>query len=497
MNRKNPSHRWIVLGIVSAALFLIIVDLTVLYTALPRLTQDLSATASEKLWILNAYSLVAASLLPGTGTLGDKIGAKKIFLIGLVIFGAASLFAAYSTSPSMLIAGRVGLAIGAAAMMPATLAILRIIFDDPEERSFAIGIWASIASGGAAVGPLLGGLLLEYFWWGSVFLINVPIIAVVIVLTLRYIPALEPHPEACWDLLASLLTMFGLFGLIYAIKELSKREPSLLAFTLAVISGFIALALFIRRNQRMDPPLIDFTLFKNKDFTAGVAGAVTLSVALLGVQLVLTQRLQLVLEMSPLEAGIHLIPLSLAAFIAGPIAGRFLERIGSTRAIIASLPITGVGAIIAGYGMNAPLFYQFTGFILIGAGIGVGMTAASAAIMGNAPADRAGMAASLEEVSYELGGTLGVALMGSVMSVAYTAAMVLPEALADVPLIVQDSLDEALLIAETLPENEASLLIALGKAAFDHAYLVVNVSASIFLALSALAVFWLSRPSRA
>src|SRR5690554_2628779 len=261
MDQQLRSHRWIVLGLISAALFLIIVDLTVLYTALPRLTIALSASASEKLWILNAYSLVAASLLPGVGPLGDRIGTRRIFLIGLAIFGAASLLAAYSTTPAMLIGGRVGLAIGAAAMMPATLALLRIAFDDPDERSFAIGIWASIASGGAAVGPLLGGLLLEYFWWGSVFLINVPIIAVVIVLTLRYIPALEPHPEARWDLLASLLTMFGLFGLIYAIKELSKREPSLLAFTLAVISGFIALAFFMRRNQRMDPPLIDFTLF--------------------------------------------------------------------------------------------------------------------------------------------------------------------------------------------------------------------------------------------
>lgn len=496
MDQQLRSHRWIVLGLISAALFLIIVDLTVLYTALPRLTIALSASASEKLWILNAYSLVAASLLPGVGTLGDRIGTRRIFLIGLAIFGAASLLAAYSTTPAMLIGGRVGLAIGAAAMMPATLALLRIAFDDPDERSFAIGIWASIASGGAAVGPLLGGLLLEYFWWGSVFLINVPLIVIIFALTLRYIPPLEPHPETRWDLLASLLAMLGLLGLIYAIKELSRREPSLSAFAIALLGGMLFLGLFIRRNGRMDPPLIDFALFREKDFSAGVAGAVSLSIALLGVQLVLSQRLQLVLDQTPLEAGLSLVPLSAAAFIVGPIAGRYLQRVGSTRAIVLSLPLTGAGTFLSAYSMDAPLPVQFIGFVLIGAGIGIGMTAASSAIMSNALPERAGMAASIEEVSYELGGTLGVALMGSAMSVAYTAAMILPADLDRLPITVRDSLDEALLVAETLPEDKAAQLVSIGKAAFDYAYLVVNVTAGAFLVIAAAAIHLLASSKR-
>ncbi|MFA5538530.1 MAG: MFS transporter, partial [Gemmobacter sp.] len=169
-----PRNRWLVLAIVSSALFLIVIDMTVLYTALPRLTLDLDATASEKLWIVNAYPLVVAGLLPGLGTLGDRLGHKRLFMAGLVVFGAASLAAAFSPSPAALIAARVALAVGAAMMMPATLSIIRLTFTDEAERAFAIGIWAAVASGGAALGPVIGGLLLEWFWWGSVFLINVP-----------------------------------------------------------------------------------------------------------------------------------------------------------------------------------------------------------------------------------------------------------------------------------------------------------------------------------
>ena len=172
-------NRWLVLAIVSSALFLIVIDMTVLYTALPRLTHDLAASASEKLWIINAYPLVVAGLLPGVGSLGDRLGHKRMFTAGLVVFGLASLAAAYAPSAEVLIAARVLLAVGAAMMMPATLSIIRLTFEDENERSFAIGIWAAVASGGAAFGPVVGGILLEYFWWGSVFLINVPVVLIV------------------------------------------------------------------------------------------------------------------------------------------------------------------------------------------------------------------------------------------------------------------------------------------------------------------------------
>ncbi|MCG3074101.1 MFS transporter, partial [Pseudomonas aeruginosa] len=186
MFRQN---RWLVLAIVSSALFLIIIDMTVLYTALPRLTHDLGATAAEKLWIVNAYPLVVAGLLPGAGLLSDRLGHKRLFLAGLPLFGLASLCAAFAPSAAALIAARAGLAVGAALMMPATLSIVRHVFQDERERALAIGIWASVASAGAALGPVVGGVLLEFFWWGSVFLINVPVVAIALLLALPAIPA--------------------------------------------------------------------------------------------------------------------------------------------------------------------------------------------------------------------------------------------------------------------------------------------------------------------
>ena len=203
---KSPL-RWLVLGILSSALLLIVIDMTVIYLALPSLTYELRATANEKLWIVNAYALTVAGLLPGMGALGDRFGHKRMFVAGLVVFGLASLGAAFSPSPALLIAARVALAVGAAMMMPATLAIIRHVFDDDRERALAFGIWAAIASGGAAFGPVVGGVLLEHFWWGSVFIINVPIVLLALVLALRWVPTRPGNPERPFDLLASLWVM--------------------------------------------------------------------------------------------------------------------------------------------------------------------------------------------------------------------------------------------------------------------------------------------------
>ena len=246
----SEKSRWLILLVVSSALFLIVIDMTVLYTALPSLARDLGTSASEKLWIINAYALVVAGLLPGLGTLGDRVGHKRMFIAGLCVFGIASLVAAYSPSPMILIGARALLAVGAAMMMPATLSIIRLTFNDDRERALAIGIWSAVASGGAAVGPLVGGVLLEYFWWGSVFLINVPVVVVALAAASVFIPRRKGSPEVGWDPVGSLQILVGLVGFAYAIEELAKETPSFVAAAAAAVIGGLALAIFVRRQRR-------------------------------------------------------------------------------------------------------------------------------------------------------------------------------------------------------------------------------------------------------
>ena len=489
-------NRWLVLAIVSSALLLIVVDMTVLYTALPRLTHDLGATATEKLWIVNAYPLVVAGLLPGLGTLGDRVGHKRMFLAGLVVFGLASGLAAFSPNPQMLIAARVALAVGAAMMMPATLSLIRLTFTDESERAFAIGIWAAVASGGAALGPVIGGVLLEHFWWGSVFLINVPVVLVALLAGAVLLDSRPGNPDRPWDLLGSVQVLIGLVGVTFAIKEASKRTPDLAIATAALVLGLAFLAIFVRRQRRSAAPLIDFALFSNPRFSAGVATALTASAALVGVELVLSQHLQLVQNLSPLQAGLVILPIPLAAFFAGPLTGLALPRLGAMRILWGALLMSGLmlGAYLAS--REGPAMLWIAALAGLGFAIGAAMTAASSAIMLSAPEDRAGMAASVEEVSYELGGALGVALLGSLMTAIYTRMMVLPAGIAIGPQ-ARDSLDEALILAEALPAEQAAQVAALARTAFDGAFTGVVLVAVLVQVVVALAIWRQARKVQA
>ncbi|MCR9221763.1 MAG: MFS transporter [Alphaproteobacteria bacterium] len=488
----SKRERWGVLAIVSSALFLICVDVTVLYTALPRLTQDLGASAAQKLWILNAYPLVVAGLLPGMGTLGDRIGYKPLFMGGLVVFGIASLIAAFAPTPPVLIAGRALLAVGAAMMMPATLSIIRHVFEDERERAIAFGVWAGVASGGAALGPVLGGALLEVFWWGSVFLINAPIVLVALIAAHFKTPALKPSGGPPWDLVGSAQIMVGLIALAFAVKEAAQHSPSLAAVAAALLLGAAALTLFARRQRRARHPLIDFALFRRPLFAAGVATAVVAMVAMIGVELALSQRLQLVLGYTPLQAGLFLLPVPLGAFLAGPLAGWLMGRAPVARMLGAPLALTGLGAaglLAAGdAGESAGIALQLAALGVVGVGIGAAMTAASATIMTTAPAERAGMAASIEETSYELGGAVGVALMGALMTAVYGAAFVAPAG-GVFPAAAFEGIDQALSVAAAMPGAEGDALAAAARAAFDRAFEAVCALAAALMLAAGLALW--------
>ncbi|WP_414161348.1 MFS transporter [Serratia sp. BNK-12] len=480
----HVNNRWLILAMISSALFLIIIDMTVLYTALPRLTLALDASASQKLWIVNAYPLVVAGLLPGAGMLSDRIGHKRLFIAGLPVFAVASLCAAFSPSAEWLIAARVFLAVGAAMMMPATLSIVRHIFTDERERALAIGIWAAVASGGAAIGPVVGGVLLEYFWWGSVFLINVPVVLAVLPFAWRLIPHCGGENKSPYDIIGSVQIMAGLVGCIYALKELSKAAPSFTALAIAAAIGVVSLWLFVRRQRRARYPMIDFSLFQNRLFAGGVGVALVSMIALVGVELVLTQRLQLVLELSPLQAALFILPIPLASALAGPLTGLLLPRFGERSMILGGFILTGLG--IAGLALlyQSSLVLQLICLFIAGFGLGGVITAASTAIMLNAPEEKSGMAASIEDVSYELGGVLGITLLGGLMTAIYSHSLALPDSL-PVSDIAYDSIDEALRLAANLAADQAEQLKQLARLAFDRAFIVVLIAAATLMALGA------------
>ena len=474
MKLKN---RWLTLVTVSAALFLVVIDMTVLYTALPSLAQALQTSASEKLWILNAYSLGMAGLMPVFGALGDRLGQRRIFVFGMLAFGTASLLAAFAPSAQMLILARALLAIGGAAMLPATVALIRLTFHDPKEQALAIGIWGSIASGGAAVGPLIGGFLLEHFWWGSVFLINVPVIALALICTLLLVPDYPGQPGQRIDGLSCVQSMVGMVALAFGIKEFAQPEPNNVLAVAALILGALGLVLFVRRQLRLPFPLVDMRILGTPQIATGILVALVASLTLIGFELALSQRLQLVLEKSPLAAGLFVLPVSLGSFVAGPLAGVVIGRIGVLRVLLAGLLMTVAGLV--GYAVlrDGTAMPQILALALCGIGIGSSLTASGSLVIRHVSEERAGMAGSLEGGAFEFGGALGVTLFGSLMTGVYLAVLRGSEFAA----AAGSSLDEAHLAAPDLEQGPA--MLAFAKQAFEASFHAVSLGAAAGLLL--------------
>lgn len=474
--------RWLILAIVSSALLLIVVDMTVLYTALPALTRDLQASAGEKLWIINAYQLVAAGLLLPMGILGDRYSHRRLFVLGLLVFGCGSLLAAFASSPGWLIGWRITLAVGAAMMMPATLALIRTTFSDPQERTLAIGIWAAVSGGGMAAGPLIGGIILEYFWWGAVFLVNVPVVALALILTLKYVPPSAGDRNRPFDLLASGQILVGLIALIFAIKEICSPQPQPALALITGVTGVLALTLFVRRQRQQAQPMLDFSLFRHARFSNGFLIALIATAALVGIELVTTQRLQLVLGLSPLQAGLYIMPLPLAALVAGPLAGVLAPRFGYQRTLYIALGVAALAALGIAFSLAMPVWLQLMLLALLGLGDGYAMTVASTDMMFTAPAEKAGMAASLEEVSYELGAASGIALLGSLMTAVYVLAFAAPAGMP--PLAAAESIDAAMQLAGQLPAAEGRALQQAAALAFDQAARAVALTAALLMVVT-------------
>ncbi|MCO8273150.1 MFS transporter [Actinoplanes sp. TRM 88003] len=473
----TAARRWGVLVTIGAGLLLITLDNSILYTALPTLTEELGASGAQSLWIINAYPLVMAGLLLGSGTLGDRVGHRRMFLIGLVVFGVASLVAAFAPSAGLLIAARALLAVGAAAMMPATLALIRVTFLVERERNLAIAVWGSLSVVGMALGPIAGGALLKAFWWGSVFLVNVPVVIVAVVAVLSLAPRDQPDPGKTWDLLSSVQVMAGLVGAVFTIKELGHRPPNPAVVAVAAITSIIGFRLFVRRQQRLAHPLIDFAIFRNPAFTAGVLAAGLSMFAVGGLQLVTTQRFQLVEGFTPLAAGLLVAAAALGSLPTALLGGAFLHRTGLRPMIAGGLALATGGVVLVAVGLSAGFALLVFGLVVTGAGLGSVMAVASTAIVGNVPARRAGMASSVEEVSYELGSVIAVAMLGSLVTFVYATTVRLP---AGAPAAARESLPDAHASGAGNPA-----ILEAANAAYDTGYLVTMAVIAVVLAAGA------------
>jgi DHA2 family multidrug resistance protein-like MFS transporter len=482
----NTRNRWALLITVSAGLVLVSLDNSILYTALPTLTEELGATGSQSLWIINAYPVVMAGLLLGSGTLSDRIGHSKMFAIGLIIFGLASAAAAFSPSAGLLIAARAVLAVGAAAMMPATLALIRVTFEVERERNLAIAIWGSLSVIGAALGPIVGGLLLEHFWWGSVFLINIPVVIAALAATAVVAPANDPDPSKKWDWISSMQAMAALVGAVFLIKEIAHTPQNWTVAAIATVVAVVGSILFTRRQNRLEQPLLEFGIFKNPAFTSGVLAAAFSMFAIAGAQLVITQRFQLVEGFTPLQSGLLVATVAVGSLPTSLIGGAFLHRIGLLPLITGGLALgdLGVVGIIAGTQSHS-FGLLIAGLAVTGAGLGAAMSVASTAIVGNVSPRRAGMASSIEEESYEFGSLTAVALLGSLVTFVYSATVELPEG---TPESAGNSLSDALLVA-----NGNQDIITAANTAFDTGFLITMVVLAVILAIGAAITGWLLR----
>ncbi|MGL4487007.1 MAG: SmvA family efflux MFS transporter [Yersinia sp. (in: enterobacteria)] len=489
------SKKWMIFYVIILMYLPVSIDATVLHVAAPRLGIALSATSSELLWIIDIYSLVMACLLLPMGALGDRIGFKRLALLGSTLFGLASLTAAFAPSVATLIAARALLAIGAAMILPATLSAVRNTFTDERERALALGIWVAVGTSGAAMGPLVGGLLLEYFYWGSVFLINIPIIIAVVIVTLIVIPNQPIRTEQTWKLAPALVLIAAVLLLVYAAKSGLRGGVDPVVTSLTALVGAGMLFAFVRHQLSTTAPMIDFRLISQRVIAIGMMMALTAMITLVGFELLLTQELQFVLDKSPLEAGIFLLPLMIASGVSGPISGWLVSKLGLRAVASAGIALSALSFLgLAWTDFATQIYVAWVWMALLGFSIEASLLASTAAIMSTAPPEKAGAVAAVEGMAYELGAGLGVAIFGLILSRAYTASIVLP---ADLPASLVEqasaSISEAIQLVNSLGGDEQ--LLASAKLAFSSLHRLVLGTASGLLILLA-GVVWCTMPGK-
>jgi len=488
----NPSRRWLALVVLCVSLLVIVIDNTIVNVALPTLVRDLRADMSQLQWVVDAYTLVFAGLLLLAGTLGDRYGRRRTLLGGLAVFGAASAAAAFAAGVDQLVIARAVMGAGAAFIMPATLSLLTSVFTDARERAMAIGIWAATAGVGVALGPVVGGVLLDHFWWGAVFIVNVPIVVAAMVGAWILVPESRNPTALRIDWTGAALSGVALVTFVWAIIEAPSQGWTSVPVVSAFVVAALALVAFIAWERRVEEPLLDVRLFRNARFTAASLTVTVLFFALFGFLFLSTQYLQFVLGFSPSAAGLRMLPYALAMIVAAPTSSKIVARFGTKRVVTTGMLTFAGGLSVAatittatGYGRLA------IAMLLMGVGMGLAGAPATESIMGALPRDRAGIGSAVNDTTRELGGALGVAIVGSVVSSIYGRE--LGDQLSDsVPAEVAGAARESLGAAVQVGAQIADQ----AREAFVHAMAWGSVVVAVIAALGAV-IAWRYLPATA
>jgi DHA2 family multidrug resistance protein-like MFS transporter len=485
---------WIGLAVISLACVLYVMDLTVLHLAIPAISADLRPSSAELLWMIDIYGFVVAGSLITMGTLGDRIGRRRLLMIGAAAFGVASVLAAFSTSAGMLIATRAMLGVAGATLAPSTLSLIRNMFLDPRQRTQAIGIWITSFSVGGAIGPLAGGVVLEFFWWGAVFLLAVPVMAVLLILGPRFLPEYRDPNAGRPDLTSAALSLAAVLAVIFGLKQIAQDGVAWLP-ALSIVAGLALCVVFVKRQRRLANPFIDLQLFREPAFSASLATYGVGILLVFGGFLFLPQYLQLVLDLSPLEAGLWTLPWALAFVVGSNVTPIIARRIRPATLMAGGLVMAAAGFAVFTLVDGGSGFGEIVlGSVLFSLGTSPLFTLTNDLIIGSAPPERAGAAAGISETSAELGGAMGIAVFGSI-GVAIYRGVLAGAVPAGVPIAAaeaaRDTLAEALTVARELPGGVGTALIEVARGAFTqglHVTALISLIGALALAVFVLAL---------
>jgi MFS transporter, DHA2 family, multidrug resistance protein len=487
-------REWIGLAVLALGALLYVMDLTVLHLAVPAISADLQPSSAQLLWIIDIYGFFVAGSLITMGTLGDRIGRRRLLFVGAAAFGVVSLLAAFSTSAEMLIVSRALLGIAGATLAPSTLSLIFHMFQDPRQRSVAIGVWIGSFSAGSAIGPVLGGVTLEHFWWGSVFLLALPVMALLLVLGPRVLPEYRDPEAGRLDLVSAAMSVAAILAVIYGLKQIAQDGMSA-GPALIILAGLVIAVVFVRRQRRLADPMIDVGLFRITAFNAALATNFLAIFVAVGYFLFIAQYLQLVVGLSPFEAGLWSLPSAFGFIVGSQFGPRIVGKVRPAFVIAGGLALAAVGlAVLTQVGTSDGLVPLVAASLLISLGLAPVFGLTTELIVGSARPEQAGAASGISETGAELGGALGIAILGSVGIAIYRAEVAdrLPAAVPDgAAAIARDTLGSAVEVAGELPDRLGAAVIQTAREAFVNGMQLSSAIAAVVavgLAILALAM---------